>query len=88
MPLIKFHANLRKITGMNEIAIQGASIRAVLERLVKEFPELQRYLLEDGQLCPHVLLVLNGQALDLENDLGTPVSGQDALAIFPPIAGG
>ena len=88
MPLIKFHANLRLIAGLKEMTIRGASIRAVLERLVKEFPELQRYLLEDGQLCPHVLLVLNGQALDLENDLDTPVSGQDALAIFPPIAGG
>ena len=88
MPFIKFHANLRKITGLKEMTIQGASICAVLERLVKEFPELQRYLLEDGQLHPHVLLVLNGQPLDLENDLDTPVSGQDALAIFPPIAGG
>lgn len=88
MPLIKFHANLRSIAGLKEMTIQGASIRAVLERLVKEFPELQRHLLEDGQLHPHVLLVLNGQLLDLENDLDTPVSEQDALAIFPPIVGG
>jgi len=88
MPLIKFYANLRTVVGMKEMTVQGASILAVLGTLAQDFPDLQPFLLEQGQLHPRVIIILNGQTLDPKTSLETPVSGQDRLDIFPPISGG
>jgi MoaD family protein len=88
MPLIKFYANLRTVAGMKEMTVQGTSILAVLGTLAQDFPDLQPFLLEKGQLHPRVIIILNGQTLDSETSLETPVSGQDRLDIFPPISGG
>jgi sulfur-carrier protein len=85
MPIIKLFANLRKIAGTKETSISGASVGEILSELVKRNPALDEYLLENGQIRPHVILTINGQ---LTTDLEAPLLEQDVLAIFPPIAGG
>jgi molybdopterin converting factor small subunit len=49
---------------------------------------LQQFLLEEGHLRPRVIITINGQTLDPETSLESPVSEQDQIAIFPPVAGG
>jgi len=88
MPLIKFYANLRTITGKKEITLLGSTLQQVLGTLIREYPGLQRFLLEDGQLRAHVIIAVNGQIMDKESCLQVPVSEQDRIAIFPPMAGG
>jgi molybdopterin synthase sulfur carrier subunit len=88
MPTIKLFASLRKLTGEKEITLPGTSLHAVLENLVREFPQLQPFLVQDGQLRPSGIIILNGRALNPETDLETPVSELDQIAIFPPIGGG
>lgn len=85
MPTVKLYANLRQLAGGNELSVGGGSVREVLTGLIKERRTLEAALLSNGELGEHVVLILNGRNV---TDLDTPVSVDDVLAIFPPIAGG
>jgi sulfur-carrier protein len=85
MPLVKLFANLRKIAGTKEASIAGASVGMVVSELVKRYPTLAENLLENGQIRPHVIITKNGHPT---TDMDMPVTEEDEIAIFPPIAGG
>ena len=85
MPTVKLFANLRKLAGTKEVSITGPTLGLVMNELLKQHPNLEGVLLENGNLRPHVLVTLNGHTT---NDLSLPVVQQDVIAIFPPIAGG
>jgi MoaD family protein len=85
MPVVKLFANLRKLAGTKETSITGSTIRAILNDLVKRNPSLDGVILENGRLCQHVVIMLNGYNI---SDMSVQVTEQDVLAIFPPIAGG
>jgi MoaD family protein len=85
MPTVKLFANLRKLAGMKEIALEGDTVGSVLDQLVKASPGLEPMLLEKEGLRPHVLVTLNGHNI---SELNTQVTEQDVIAVFPPIAGG
>ena len=87
MPFVKLYANLRTATGKKELSIPGENIQEVLGRLIQDYPGLQ-FLLENRHLRPRVIITINGQTLDPETGLESPVSEQDKIAIFPPVAGG
>ena len=93
MALIKLFANLRKVAGMKETSITGASVGAVVSELVKRYPALAESLLVrspgglpgNGQIRPHVIITINGNPI---TDVNVAVTEQDQIAIFPPMAGG
>jgi len=85
MPLVKLFANLRKVAAFKEAPIAGRNIGEVVSELVRQKPGLESYLLENGQIRPHVVITLNGHPTTDEQAL---VTEQDEIAIFPPIAGG
>ncbi len=78
-------ANLRKLAGTKEVSITGATVGAVLNELVKQSPALEGVIVKQEELCPHVVVTVNGHNL---SDMKAPVTEQDVVAIFPPIAGG
>jgi len=85
MSVVKLFANLRKLAGIKELSITGATLGAVLNELVKQYPALDGVILENGQIRPHVVITLNGHNA---SDLSLQVRDEDLIAIFPPIAGG
>jgi len=85
MPVVKLFANLRKLAETKELIVTGSTIGAVLSVLVEQHPVLDGVILENGQVRPHVVITVNGQNA---NGLSVPVTEQDIIAIFPPIAGG
>jgi len=85
MPTVKLYANLRKLAGTKELSITGGTVGAVVNELVRQNPPVGEIIVEHGELRRHIIVTLNGQNI---TDLGTPVTEQDTLAIFPPIAGG
>jgi MoaD family protein len=85
MPVVKLYANLRKLAGTKEVFIPGATVRAVLNELVKQIPALDGILLQNEGLRPHVVVTLNGHN---KIDINMQVQEQDVIAVFPPIAGG
>jgi len=86
MPLVKFYASLRRITGAKEKVVHGTSLQAILETLTGDFPDMQAYLLDGDRI--RVIITINGHTLDPNTALETLVSEQDQIAIFPPISGG
>ena len=85
MPLVKLYASLRNLAGTKELPIAGATIRIVLNELVKRSPDVGSVILENRNLRPHIVVTLNGHNV---SDLDDTVTDQDVVAIFPPIAGG
>ncbi|MGZ9223412.1 MAG: ubiquitin-like small modifier protein 1 [Anaerolineales bacterium] len=85
MPVVKLYANLRKLAGTRELSITGSTIGAVVNELVRQSPPVGEVVIENGALRPHIVLTLNGHNII---DFETPVTEQDVIAIFPPIAGG
>jgi MoaD family protein len=85
VPVVKLFANLRKLAGTKELSVNGATLGMVLEELIRVSPPVGEILLRDGEIGPHVVITLNGHNII---DLETPVTEQDTVAIFPPIAGG
>lgn len=85
MPVVKLYANLRKLAGTKELSIAGSTVGAVVNELAQQKPLVGDVILENGKLRQHIVVTLNGQ-----NTIGfeTPVTEQDIIAIFPPIAGG
>ena len=85
MPLVKLFANLRKLAGTKELSVTGTTIGVVVNELVRQNPSVGEVILQNGELGPHIVVTLNGHNII---DLETPVTEQDVIAIFPPIAGG
>ena len=85
MPAIKLYANLRKLAGTKELSITGTTLGELVRELVRKSPAVGEIILQNGELGPHIVLTLNGHNI---TDFETPVTQQDIIAIFPPIAGG
>lgn len=85
MPFVKLYANLRKLAGTKELTLAGGTITSVLNELVHRHPPVGEVILENGKLRRHIVVTLNGHNV---LDLDTPVTEEDSVAIFPPIAGG
>jgi MoaD family protein len=85
MPTIKLYANLRKLAGTKELSITGTTLGSVVSELVRKNPPVGEIILQNGELGPHIVVTLNGHNI---TDFKTPVTQQDIIAIFPPIAGG
>lgn len=83
--MIKLHANLRKIAGIVDVSIAGTNLGACVLGLVEAYPTLDGVIVEDGQIRPHFIVMLNGHST---TDLDAVVCDEDRIAIFPPIAGG
>ncbi len=85
MPTVRLYASLRKLAGTKELPISGGTVGSVVAELARQLPPLGPALLEDGKLRRHLIVTVNGQNL---TDPETPVTEQDIIAIFPPLAGG
>jgi MoaD family protein len=85
MPKIKLFANLRKVAGQKELSITGTTLNSVLNALVREHPALDGVILENGRIPPNIIITVNGQNT---TDPNKPMTEEDTIAIFPPIAGG
>ena len=88
MATVKLFGNLRKYIDGSQVQITGASVRLVVDALCDGDPHLCDALLEDGSIRPHFKITINGHDIALAEGLDTPVSENDRIAIFPPIAGG
>jgi molybdopterin synthase sulfur carrier subunit len=93
MVQIRFYATFRPLVGGKAVSLpvtDGEPVGAVLRRLVAAYPALQGELLTpDGEaLPPYVQVFINGRSIRDLQGLATPVTEDDQLAIFPPVAGG
>lgn len=90
---VRFYATYRAIVGAKTVEFEipaGASVRALLEAVVRRYPPLGPELLDaNGELHRHVHVFINGRdTYYLPENMETPLDAQDTVDIFPPVAGG
>jgi len=81
---------LRRFTaGVDEVAADGDSVKAVLEDLERRHPGMRERLLDEkGDLRRFVNIYLNGDDIRFLSQLDSKVKDGDDISIVPAIAGG
>lgn len=91
--LIKLFASFRLKGASDRITVQmepGSTVRDALEALFAQVPPLREHVMDPSgeALLPHVQVMLKGRLVRDLQGLDTPVTNEDTLALFPPVAGG
>lgn len=90
---IHFYATLRRIAGQKTVRFElpdGITVQELVDTVVTRFPAMREELLDEaGNLYPHVHVFVNGRdAPYLDGALGTVITDDDKIDIFPAVAGG
>ncbi len=90
MPQVSIPAALRpQVDGQSEIAVEGATVGAILVQLKVQYPAFGARLYKaDGELNRFINVYVNNEDIRFTDGLETPVSAKDEIAIIPAIAGG
>ena len=88
--VVRIPGPLRSLTGgAGQVSVPGATVAAVLERLVIEHPGLRRHLLTDtGDVRDYVNLFVNEDDVRYLSGVATELGPEDTVTIVPSIAGG
>jgi sulfur-carrier protein len=91
MPVhVRIPTPLRSATnGRAELEVEAADVAGLLEQLWLDHAPLRERICDaDGNLRSFVRLFVNDEDVRFLQDLRTPLSGGDTVAIVPAIAGG
>lgn len=88
---IQFFANLRQITGKSQLqwTRPAATLADLLSDLVDQYgPRFREIVLDGDELSRLAIILINGRDARGFGGLAAPLSAQDDICIFPPVAGG
>ena len=89
MPSIKIPTPLRAYTGGNsQVTVSGDTIRAVLDDLTTQYPDIKPHLFNNSELRSFVNIFVGDEDIRFLDGLDTALEEKDALRIIPSIAGG
>jgi hypothetical protein len=75
--------------GSRAVAVAGTTIRAVLDALFAEHPQLRGYVLDElGALRHHVVAFVDGAAVRDKQALDEPVPADGEVYLFQALSGG
>ncbi len=89
-PRLVLPAPLRPLAeGSALLEVEGTTLREVLDRLATARPLLERRLRDErGELRPHVLVFVDGVAVDRGSGLETAVHEGSEVFVAPAVSGG
>lgn len=85
---IKLFGGLRQVAGRSQVDAVGSTVREALEDICAGDEELRAAIFNGHALHSHVRVLVNGRDSELLQGLQTPLTEDDQVAVFPPIAGG
>lgn len=89
MATIRIPTPLRSYTGgQGEVAVKGQTVREALDDLLRQYPELQKHLFNEGKLRSFVNVFVGDEDMRYLNGMETPIAPDAQLMIVPSIAGG
>jgi molybdopterin synthase sulfur carrier subunit len=88
MATVKLFGGLRNLGAAPVNDVEGQTVRAVILALCAENTALKEAIFDGDVLRPHVRVMIDGRDIELAEGLETPLTGNEQVAIFPPIAGG
>jgi len=91
--IVKFVGAFRGMSGKRKLTFElkeTASLKLVVEEIVKKLPKLERILidpeLEDPR--PNTLILVNGKEISVLNGLETSIKDGDEIVLVPVVHGG
>lgn len=86
---VRIPTPLQKMTGKPEVAAAGASVKAILADLERQFPGMKGRLYDEkGNLRRFINFYVNNEDIRFMKGETTPVKEGDEVSIVPAIAGG
>jgi molybdopterin synthase sulfur carrier subunit len=90
---VRFYATLRPIVGARSVEIPlppGASVQTLVDAAIDRHPGLREILRDEhGRVPRGVHVFVNGRGAGwLPDGYATPLADDDAVDIFPAVAGG
>jgi sulfur-carrier protein len=90
MPVkVEIPSPLREHTGgLVDVYVQGATVQAALDDLVRQYPTIGPKLFEGGKIRPYINLFVNDEDIRYLDEMETATAEGNILAIIPAVAGG
>jgi sulfur-carrier protein len=90
MPVkIEIPSPLREHTsGQTEVAVNGATVQAALDDLIRQYPNLSTKLFDGGKLRPYINVFVNDEDIRYLDEMQTFVADGQVIAVIPAVAGG
>ena len=90
---VKFIGSFRSISGKDKLVLKSENstpLRAVIKRIVKEYPKLKRALIDPELQEPKtsMLILVNGKEISVLNSLETMIKDGDEVVFVPVVHGG
>ncbi|HEX4607992.1 MAG TPA: ubiquitin-like small modifier protein 1 [Urbifossiella sp.] len=80
---------MREAAGGNaEVAVAGATVKAALADLVRQYPALQPKLFDGGKIRPYVNIFVNDEDIRYLDEMDTALADGVVVALIPAVAGG
>ncbi len=80
-PLMRRHTG-----GVEQVEVEGATLRQIIEALEERFPGVKQRLMQDGQIMPGVAASIDGETETM--GLIQPVQPDSEIHFIPAIGGG
>lgn len=89
MPKVQFTGQLQRFMAVPRAEADGATVRAVLDNVLRDNPRLRGYVLdEQGALRKHMTVFVNGRMLSDRAGLSDPVGPADEVYVLQALSGG
>ena len=89
MPKVVFTQNLQRHVPLPSAEAEGATVRAVLDRVFDEHPRMRGYVLDDrGALRHHMAIFVDGQQVKDRDELSDPVPPDGEIHVIQALSGG
>jgi molybdopterin synthase sulfur carrier subunit len=89
MAKVAFTPNLRRHVACPDVAVDGATVRAVLDAVFAANPPLRGYVLDDqGALRKHMVIFLDGRQVVDRAGLSDPVGADAEIYVMQALSGG
>lgn len=74
--------------GKAEVEVTGATVKAALADLVRQYPGVESKLFADGKVRPYINVFLNDEDIRYLDEMDTAVTDGVIVALIPAVAGG
>lgn len=89
MPIVRFTPVLGRHLQVQPEAVDGDTVRGVLDAVFARNPRLRGYVLEDhGGLRKHVVVFVDGQQVEDRRELTDPVPQEAEVYVMQALSGG
>lgn len=89
MPKVQFTGQLQRFMAVPMAEAEGATVRAVLDNVLRDNARLRGYVLDDqGSLRKHMTVFVSGRMIADRAGLSDPVSASDEVYVLQALSGG